>query len=245
MNARVLGATARRILHQLAHDPRSIAMMLVLLIVLMTLLYYLFDSRQPLVSNILLVMLGQFPFIIMFLITSVAMLRERTSGTLERLMTTPVGKADLLFGYGIAFGIAAAVQGAVAAAFAYWVLGVDTPGAAGLTVLIAVGGGALGVSMGLVSSAFARTEFQAVQMFPVVVLPQALLCGLFVARDDMATWLRLLSDVMPLSYVVDALREIGAQPGVTGIWWRDVGIIAGCVLVALGLAAATLRRRTD
>jgi ABC-2 type transport system permease protein len=245
MNARILRATVRRILHQLAHDPRSIAMMLVLPIVLMTLLYYMFDSRQPLVSNILLVMLGLFPFIIMFLITSVAMLRERTSGTLERLMTTPVGKADLLFGYGVAFGIAAAVQGVVAAAFAYWVLGVDTPGAAGLTVLIAVGGGALGVSLGLVSSAFARTEFQAVQMFPVVVLPQALLCGLFVARDDMATWLRLLSDVMPLSYVVDALREIGAQPGVTGIWWRDIGIIAGCVLLALGLAAATLRRRTD
>lgn len=245
MNPRALGATAARILRQLAHDPRSIAMMLVLPIVLMTLLYYMFDARQPMVSHLLLVMLGLFPFIVMFLITSVAMLRERTSGTLERLMTTPVGKADLLFGYGIAFGVAAAVQGTVAAAFAYGVLGVDTPGAAWLTILVAVGGGALGVSMGLVASAFARTEFQAVQMFPVVVIPQSLLCGLFVARGDMADWLRLLSNVMPLSYVVEALQEVGAHTGVTAVWWRDVGVIAGCVLLALGLAAATLRRRTD
>lgn len=244
MSTVILAATVRRILGQIRHDPRSIAMMIALPVVLMTLLYYMFDARQPLVSDLLLIMLGLFPFIVMFLITSVAMLRERTSGTLERLMTTPTGKADLLFGYGISFGLAATVQGVVAAGCAYWLFGLTTAGASGLTVLVAVGGGTLGVGLGLVSSAFARTEFQAVQMFPVVVIPQSLLCGLFVPRADMADWLRALSDVLPLTYVVEALQQVGRHAEPTALFWRDVGIVAGCVLLALGIAAGTLRRRT-
>jgi len=244
MTIRILGATIRRILDQLRNDPRTIGMMIAVPIVLMALLYYMFDRRQPMVSGILLIMLGIFPFIIMFLITSVAMLRERTSGTLERLMTTPSGKLDLLFGYGISFGVAAAVQGAIASACAYALFGMSTAGNAGLVVLIAICNAVLGVGMGLVCSAFARTEFQAVQMLPIVVIPQILLCGLFVARADMATWLRVLSDIMPLTYAVQALQEVGAHADPTGLLWRDLGIVVGCVVVALGLAAATLPRRT-
>jgi ABC-2 type transport system permease protein len=180
----------------------------------------------------------------MFLITSIAMLRERTTGTLERLLTTPLGKLDLLFGYGIAFGVAAAVQASVAAGVAYWLFDLDTAGAKGLVVLIAIANAVLGVALGLFCSAFARTEFQAVQFMPVVVLPQALLCGLFVPREEMAGWLQAISDVLPMSYAVEALQEVGrnADPSVT--MWRDLGVVAGCVVVALVLAAATLRRRT-
>ncbi|HET8591691.1 MAG TPA: ABC transporter permease [Nakamurella sp.] len=245
MTPRILGATIRRILAQLRHDPRTIGMMLAVPVLLMTLLYFMFDRRQPMVSAIILIMLGMFPFIIMFLVTSIAMLRERTSGTLERLMTTPTGKLDLLFGYGISFGIAAAVQGAVAAGCAYWLFGMTTAGSAGLVVLIAILNAVLGVGMGLLCSAFARTEFQAVQMLPVVVIPQILLCGLFVARSDMIGWLKVISDLMPLSYAVQALQEVGAHADPTGLLWRDLGIVAGCVILALGLAAATLPRRTD
>jgi ABC-2 type transport system permease protein len=245
MTPRILGATIRRILAQLRHDPRTIGMMLAVPVLLMTLLYFMFDRRQPIISAIILIMLGMFPFIIMFLVTSIAMLRERTSGTLERLMTTPTGKLDLLFGYGISFGIAAAVQGAVAAGCAYWLFGMTTAGSAGLVVLIAILNAVLGVGMGLLCSAFARTEFQAVQMLPVVVIPQILLCGLFVARSDMIGWLKVISDLMPLSYAVQALQEVGAHADPTGLLWRDLGIVAGCVILALGLAAATLPRRTD
>lgn len=245
MTPRILGATIRRILAQLRHDPRTIGMMLAVPVLLMTLLYFMFDRRQPMVSAIILIMLGMFPFIIMFLVTSIAMLRERTSGTLERLMTTPTGKLDLLFGYGISFGIAAAIQGAVAAGCAYWLFGMTTAGSAGLVVLIAILNAVLGVGMGLLCSAFARTEFQAVQMLPVVVIPQILLCGLFVARSDMIGWLKVISDLMPLSYAVQALQEVGAHADPTGLLWRDLGIVAGCVILALGLAAATLPRRTD
>jgi ABC-2 type transport system permease protein len=245
MTPRILGASIRRILSQLRHDPRTIGMMIAVPVVLMTLLYFMFDRRQPMVSAIILIMLGMFPFIIMFLVTSIAMLRERTSGTLERLMTTPTGKLDLLFGYGISFGIAAAVQGAVAAGCAYWLFGMTTAGSAGLVVLIAILNAVLGVGMGLLCSAFARTEFQAVQMLPIVVIPQILLCGLFVARSDMIGWLKVISDLMPLSYAVQALQEVGAHADPTGLLWRDLGIVAGCVILALGLAAATLPRRTD
>lgn len=237
--------TAGRVLRQLRHDPRTIAMLVLLPVLLMTLVYFMYDGRGAQVDPLLLILLGIFPFVIMFLITSIAMLRERTSGTLERLWTTPSSGADLLFGYGLAFGGAAAVQGVVAAGCAYWLFGMSTAGGAGFVLLIAVLTALLGVGVGLFGSAFARTEFQAVQLLPVIVIPQLLLCGLFVPRDVLPDWLRIVSDVMPLSYAVDALQQVGAHTGPTGAMWRDVGVMAGCVVLALGLAAATLRRRTD
>jgi ABC-2 type transport system permease protein len=213
MSVRILASTTERILRQLLHDRRTIALMLVVPIVL-------------------------------FLLTSIAVLRERTSGTLERLFTTPLGKLDLLFACGIAFGLAAAVQAAVTAALAYLLLDLDTAGSAGWVILIAVTNAVLGVALGLFFSAFARTEFQAVQFMPVVVLPQVLLSGLFVARDQMAGWLEAISDVFPMTYAVGALMEVGANSETTATMWRDLGIVVGVVALALILGAATLRRRT-
>jgi len=245
MTARILGATIGRILRQLRHDPRTIALMLLVPVLLMTLLYFMFDGRQPMVSGLLLIMLGIFPFVIMFLVTSIAMLRERQSGTLERLMTTPAGKLDLLFGYGISFGIAAALQAVIAAGFGYLALSLDTAGPPLLVIGIAVLNAVLGVGIGLLCSAFARTEFQAVQLLPVIVIPQLLLCGLFVPREAMTGWLQTISDVLPLSYAVHGLQEVGAHSAPSGLLWRDLGVVAGCVILALTLAAATLPRRTE
>ncbi len=244
MNVQILGATVGRILRQLRHDPRTIAMLLVVPVVLMGLMYAMFDGSGPALDRVLLIMLGIFPFAIMFLITSIAMLRERTTGTLERLMSTRTGKADLLFGYGIAFGAAAAAQAVVAAAAGYLLYGLTTAGSVGLVVLVAVVTALLGVGLGLLCSAFARTEFQAVQLLPVVVIPQILLCGLFVPREAMAGWLNAVSDVMPLSYAVHALSQVGGNPEATGTFWLDLAVVTACVVVALGIAAVTLRRRT-
>jgi ABC-2 type transport system permease protein len=244
MSARILASTTGRILRQLRHDHRTIGLLVVVPVVLLTLLYYMFRDVEPIFDRIGLVMLGIFPFVIMFLVTSIAMLRERTSGTLERLLTTPLHKVDLLFGYGIAFGLAAAVQAAVASTAAYLLFDLDTAGSAGLVILIAIANAVLGVALGLFCSAFARTEFQAVQFMPIVVLPQILLCGLFVDRESMAGWLQAISDVMPMTYAVEALQEVGREATATDVLWRDLGIVAGCVVVALVLAAATLRRRT-
>jgi ABC-2 type transport system permease protein len=244
MSVRILASTTRRILRQLRHDRRSIALMLGAPVVLLTLLYFMFDGQEQVFDRIALIMLGMFPFIIMFLLTSIAMLRERTTGTLERLFTTPVGKLDLLFGYGIAFGLAAAVQAAVATTVAYWLLNLDTAGSIWLVVLIAVANAVLGVAIGLFCSAFARTEFQAVQFLPVVALPQIMLCGLFVPRSEMAGWLEGISNAMPLSYSVEALQQVGRHATATDLMWRNLGIVAGVVVLALVLGATTLRRRT-
>ena len=244
MTPRTLASTIRRILGQLRHDRRTIAMILVVPTALIALLYFMFEGQERTFDRVALVMLGVFPFVIMFLITSIAMLRERTTGTLERLFTTPVGKLDLLFGYGIAFGIVAAVQAAVASGVAYWLFDLQTAGSQWLVILIAVANAVLGVALGLLCSAFARTEFQAVQFMPVVAVPQLLLCGLFVARDQMAGWLQAISDVLPLSYSVEALTEVGANVEATGTMWRDLVIVVGAVILALALGAATLRRRT-
>jgi ABC-2 type transport system permease protein len=244
MSLRITLATTARILRQLRHDRRTVGLLLVVPALLLTLLYFMYDGAGSTFDRIALVMLGIFPFVIMFLVTSIAMLRERTSGTLERLLTTPLAKLDLLFGYGLAFGVAAALQGAVATAAAFWLLGLDTSGSAGLVVLIAVVNAILGVALGLLCSAFARTEFQAVQFLPVVVVPQILLCGLFVPREQMAGWLEAISNVLPLSYAVDALIQVGQSVEATTQMWQDLAIVAGAAVVALILAAATLRRRT-
>jgi ABC-2 type transport system permease protein len=244
MSVRVTARTAGRVLRQLGHDPRTVVMLLVVPALLLTLLRYVFDGEPAVFDRVGLIMLGFFPNVIMFLVTSVAMLRERTSGTLERLLTTPLHKLDLLLGYGLAFALAAAAQAAIASAVAYRLLGLDSAGSPWLVVLIAVANAVLGMAMGLLVSAFARSEFQAVQFMPLVLLPQALLCGLFVPRGEMVGWLQAISKAMPLSYAVQGLTEVGTHPDPTVLVWRDLSIIVACTIVALGLGAATLRRRT-
>jgi ABC-2 type transport system permease protein len=236
--------TTARILRQLRHDRRTIGLLIVVPVLLLTLLYFMFQDQKQVFNGVALIMLGIFPFIIMFLVTSIAMLRERTTGTLERLLTTPLKRTDLLFGYGIAFGLAAAVQATVASLVAYWLFDLQTAGSQALVVLIAVTNAVLGVALGLLASAFARTEFQAVQFMPIVALPQILLCGLFVAREQMAGWLEALSNALPLTYAVEALQEVGRHADPTATMWKDLGIVAGAVVLALVLASLTLRRRT-
>jgi len=245
MSARILFSTAARILTQLRHDKRTIGLIIGVPLVLLTLIYYLFEKQPGVFDHIGLILLGLFPFVIMFLITSIAMLRERTSGTLERLLTTPLHKPDLLFGYGIAFGILAALQAGVATGLAYWAFDLTTRGSTGLVIVFAVADAILGMALGLFFSAFARSEFQAVQFLPAVVFPQLFLCGLFAPRGQMAGWMQALSNAMPLTYAVQGLQEIGRNTDPTGLMWRDLTIVAGCAILALSLAAVTLRRRTD
>jgi len=237
--------TTTRILRQLRHDRRTIGLLIVVPVLLLTLLYFMFHGQKPVFNGVALIMLGIFPFVIMFLVTSIAMLRERTTGTLERLLTTPLKRTDLLFGYGIAFGLAAAVQATVASLVAYWLFDLETAGSQALVILIAVTNAVLGVALGLLASAFARTEFQAVQFMPIVALPQILLCGLFVAREQMAGWLEAVSNALPLTYAVEALQEVGKHTDPTAMMWKDLGIVAAAVVLALILASLTLRRRTE
>lgn len=244
MSARSTVATARRVLTQLRRDHRTLAMLLVVPLVLLTLLRYLFAETPQRFDAVGAPLLALFPFIVMFLVTSVAMLRERTSGTLERLLSMPVGKADLIAGYALAFGLVAGVQTTLAAALVLGPLGLDVRGRAGAVIGIAVLTALLGTALGLLLSAFARTEFQAVQFLPAVVLPQLLLCGLFGARDAMARPLELLSDVLPLTYAVQGMQRVASSPDPGAALAGDLAVVTGCAVAALVLGALTLRRRT-
>jgi ABC-2 type transport system permease protein len=243
MTARITLATAARVLRQLRRDHRTIALVLVVPPALLTLFKYVFDNQGATFERVGPPLVGMFPFIVMFLITSIAMLRERTTGTLERLMSMPLAKIDLLLGYGLAFALVAAVQATVASAIAFGLLGLDTAGPVWLVVLLAVGNALLGMALGLFLSAFAQTEFQAVQFMPAFVLPQILLAGLLVPREHMARALEITSDFLPLSYAYDALAratrdDLGSQLAL------DAAIVIGCIVLALVLGATTLRRRT-
>jgi ABC-2 type transport system permease protein len=244
MSPRVTAAVAGRVLAQLRRDPRTIALVVAVPCVLMTLVKYLFENQIGTFARVGPPMLGLFPLIIMFLITSITMLRERTSGTLERLMTMPMAKLDLLAGYGIAFALLAAVQAAVTSAFAYLLLDLSTEGSAVWVGVLAVSNALLGTSLGLFLSAFARTEFQAVQFMPAFILPQILLCGLLVPRAQMADWLDTLAGALPFTYAYDALARVAAAEPFEGRLVLDVVVVFGVTVVALALGAATLRRRT-
>ncbi|MFF4324708.1 ABC transporter permease [Streptomyces sp. NPDC001568] len=244
MNGARTLATAARVLRQLRHDPRSIALMLLVPVLMLTLLRYVFDGSPQTFDTTGASLLGIFPLITMFLITSIATLRERTSGTLERLLAMPLGKGDLIAGYALAFGAVAVVQSLLATGLALWALGLDVIGSPWLLLLVALLDALLGTALGLFVSAFAASEFQAVQFMPAVVFPQLLLCGLFAPRDTMQPVLEGLSDVLPMSYAVDGMTQVLTHTDMTTAFVRDVLVVAGCALLVLALGAATLRRRT-
>ena len=244
MTARVTLATALRVLAQLRRDPRTVALLLLVPILLVTLLKYVFAGQEPVFQRIGPPLLGIFPFITMFLVTSITMLRERISGTLERLMTMPLAKLDLLAGYALAFALVAAVQATLVSAWAISALGLDLPRAAWSVVLLAIANAVLGMALGLFVSAFARSEFQAVQFMPAVVFPQILLCGLLVPRERMDGVLEAASYALPLTYAFDALDRVTSPEPLGGRFALDVVVVAGAALLALALGAATLRRRT-
>ncbi|MFI6288726.1 ABC transporter permease [Streptomyces sp. NPDC051018] len=237
-------ATASRVLRQLRHDRRSIALMLLVPCGMLFLLRYVFDGSPETFDSIGASLLGIFPLITMFLVTSIATLRERTSGTLERLLAMPMAKADLIAGYALAFGLLAAVQSVLATGLALWGLGLDVIGSPWLLLVVALLDALLGTALGLFVSAFATSEFQAVQFMPAVIFPQLLLCGLFTPRPNMQPALEAVSDVLPMSYAVDAMAQVQRHADATGDFTRDILIVAACALLVLALGAATLRRRT-
>jgi ABC-2 type transport system permease protein len=244
MNPRITVAIAGRVLAQLRRDHRTVAMMVLLPCLLVTLMWWMFIDSEATFDRVGGAMLAVFPAIIMFIVTSVGTLRERTGGTLSRLFTMPMAKLDFLLGYALAFALIAVAQGVVLVLIALYALDLDIRGAAWQLVVVAVLDGVLGTTLGLFASAFASTEFQAVQMMPAIMIPQILLCGLLVPRDQLPDVLNVISDVLPLSYAVDAVQGVMVDRGFGQGAGVDTLVIAAFITAALVLGAATLRRRT-
>jgi len=244
VSARRIRATAHRVLTQLRHDPRTIAVMILVPCVLETLLRLIFAHHLSSFDEVGAPLLAIFPLTTVFLVTSIALLRERLSGTLERLLTTPLIKLELLLGYALGFGALATAQAIVASAITLGPLGLHVRGDSALVVVLAVSVALLGMGLGLLASAFARSEFQVVQFLPLTIFPQFLLCGLLVPRQRMPSVLHVISDVLPLSYAVDGMHDLTRTAGAPGALIADIVIVLGFALAALLIGASTLRRRT-
>lgn len=244
MNWSAAYATTMRVLTQLRRDPRTLALIVIVPCVLVGLFKYVLEGSPETFQRVGVPLVGVFPLISMFLVTSITMLRERTTGTLERLMTLPLAKTDILFGYAAAFAAVAIVQAAIVAGVAVGLFGLNILAPIGQVIALAVLNALLGMSFGLFVSAFANTEFQAVQFMPAFLFPQLLLCGVFAPRSTMAPALQYLSDALPMTYAYDGLSRLATGSTATLPLVTDVLVVVGASIAALSLGAATLRRRT-
>lgn len=237
-------ATAGRVLQQLSHDPRTIALIFLVPCLLLSLLRWMFTDNISTFDHFAPALLGVFPFVIMFIITSITTLRERVIGTMERLMTTPLGKFDLIVGYMIAFGILAIIQALLASSLLLFVFDLNVAGPEWFLVVVALADALLGTALGLFVSAFASSEFQAVQFMPAFVLPQFLIGGLFVPLASMPDLLESIAYFLPLTYVIDALTAVVKNTDITGDMWRDLWVVIAFTIGAILLGGLTLKRKT-
>jgi ABC-2 type transport system permease protein len=240
---RATASTTVRILRQLSHDPRTIAMIFIVPCVLMSLLRWMYNDNTTVFNHIAPALLGIFPFVLMFVITSITTLRERTGGTMERLMAMPIAKLDLILGYMSAFGLLAVVQALLVSTLILYGFNLDVAGPHWFLIVMALADALLGTALGLLVSAFARTEFQAVQFIPALIIPQGLICGLFLPLAQMPDVLENIAYCLPLTYAIDALNSVVTHTDVTGDAWRDLSVVVAFILAALLLGALTLRRR--
>jgi ABC-2 type transport system permease protein len=205
------------------------------------------------------VVVGFFVYFFVFILTGVSFLRERMGGTLERLMATPVSRAEIVVGYSLGFGFFATLQIALVLAFvigrlaipalgpipAFAIgLGVRTIGNPLIAYLLVLVLGIGAVSLGIFLSTFARTEFQILQFIPIVIVPQGLLGGFFWPIDQLPGLLQPIARILPVTYAIDGLRQVmiaGADlfsPQVL----LDLGVLAAIAAIFVVLAAATIRR---
>ncbi len=238
-------ATSARVLRQLSHDKRTLGLLFVVPLVLLGLLAWMYSNNSRVFDMIGPPLLCIFPFVVMFLVTSIATLRERSGGTLERLLTMPIGKLDFLLGYALSFGLLAILQATLASLVAVHVYGMHIQGPEWFLIVVALVDALLGTALGLLASAFAHTEFQAVQFMPAFILPQALLCGLIIPVAQLPTVLHWIANCLPLTYAVDAMSHLARETTVGHRTLLDVIVVLGFVLVAILLGAATLRRQTE
>lgn len=241
---KMVWATATRVLLQLKHDPRTIALVFFLPALIVFILRFVFDDAQHIYDAAAPLVLAIMAFGSMAVVTSIATLRERRIGTFERLMSLPIGRLDIIFGYALAFGILSLVQSGIAVWVMFGLFDVALAGSIGAVLAVSIAAGLTGMAFGLFLSEFANTEFQAVQIFPAFVIPQLLICGLFIPREQMADGLQWLARIMPVTYTVDGMRAAMTTTGVSADLLNNMLVLAVFGFGALILGALTMRRQS-
>ena len=236
-------AIALRIVRQVRRDHRSLALIIVAPVVVMSLVGFSFFERREILDNVAPALLAVFAFFFVFILTGVSFLRERAQGTLERLLTTPVSRADILLGYLLGFLLFATVQTLVILLFTVWILQVEYRGDLWQVMVLLLTVTVVGVNLGIFISTFARNEFQVVQFIPLVLAPQIFLSGLILPVEELPGLFQAASSVLPLTYSVEGLREIMLRGGGLGDVVRELAVLLAFAVGLLVLASATVRRR--
>ncbi|MGE8056016.1 ABC transporter permease [Bacillus mycoides] len=196
----------------------------------------MFDGLGP-------VLIGFFTFFFVFILSGVSFVRERLSGTLERLLSTPVRRWEIVLGYIIGFGIFAFIQSIIIVSFSVYILDLYVAGSIWLTLLITCMLSLTALTLGTFLSAYANNEFQMIQFIPLVIVPQVFFSGLF-PMESMNTWLQMLGKLFPLTYGADAMRQVMIRnQGFTEIALDLIVLLLFSLLFAVGNVFALKKHR--
>ncbi|MBI2836252.1 MAG: ABC transporter permease [Chloroflexi bacterium] len=232
---------AKRVITQIRRDRRTLAMILVVPVVVMTLIGLSFPDVKVL-DYIAPALLGALAFFFGFLLTGISFLRERSQGTMERLTVSPVTRLDIVVGYLLGFFVFALVQTLIILLYTIYVFDITYHGQLweilAFQVVVIIGA----VNLGIFISSFARNEFQMVQFIPLVILPQMFLGGILWPVEQMPDYLRWFAHVLPLTYAVDGMREIMLNGKNLLDVWTNLAVLAGFAVLTSTLAAVTLRK---
>jgi ABC-2 type transport system permease protein len=236
-----ISTIAQRTINQLLRDRRTIALILVVPLVIASLIgvslpnKLILNSTLPAMLAVLILFFG-------FLLSGISFLRERSQGTRERLMASPVSRLDIVAGYLLGFLLFAIIQTLILFFYTVYVLKVDSRGDLWQIILFQILIGILAVCLGIFISAFAKNEFQMVQFIPLIIVPQIFICGVLFPVSQMPEYLQWIGKFLPLTYAVDGARALMLQgKGLLDIG-KEVGILAAYAVVLMVLAGISLRR---
>ena len=194
----------------------------------------MFDSIAPM-------MMGVFIFFFVFLLAGISFLRERISGTLERLMATPIKRWEIVMGYFLGFGVFVMIQTLLIQVFMIYGLGITIKGSPYVVLLINILLAAGSLSLGNLLSTFAKNEFQLIQFVPIVIVPQIMFCGIFSLREA-PIWVQGLSKVFTLTYAADALAGVVFRGDTISNVGLDILILAGYAVLFIVLNTLALKK---
>lgn len=235
-------AITTRIVIQIIRDHRSVALIIVAPVIVMSLVGFSFADQKDVFDGIAPALMAVFAMFFTFILTGVSFLRERSQGTLERLLTTPVGRIDILSGYLLGFLVFAVIQSVVILFFTIFALQVSYRGDLWQIFILLMILTIVAVNLGIFVSTFAKNEFQVVQFIPIVLAPQIFLSGVILPVNQMPAYFQMIARVLPLRYAVDGLRGIMLDDQTLSDVGVEIAVLAGFAIIFLSLAAMTVRR---
>ena len=246
-SARRTTAVGGRVVMQIVRDRRSLALIIVAPSIMMGLVGLaipdgMLMNGKPALDVLTPALIATFAMLLSFVLTGVSFLRERTHGTMERLLASPIRKHEIVLGYLMGFILFGIVQAAVVSIFAFNVLGANHTGALWEIAIVEIIVVVAGVNLGILASAFARNEFQVVQFIPLIITPQLILSGIFFRVEDMPGYLETIAHALPLMYAIRALRGVMLEgTGLSGQGF-EIGVVSAFAVAFSILASLAFRK---